>query len=343
MDPHEKDLPVVVNCVLEGNILGHTTSHFMTNSSKQSLTLQYAKGKSVRDYIPVDDAEVYITCKSDSPYKQEDTISFVHVEGCLWEFERSVRISPETEYTLHVEIPGRARIWATTKTLPSLRVGNGVSKEVEEDIDLISHVSWDEFARWPNRLDVNGSLEGCSLYIVAQEYSPDGWIDLDYLVTDHPGVDDFNIVEGRFLDIPIVLGSPEDIDPYYNNLVDMCYRIDQEIMSDLPLHKSFLRIDNLADGDLFYLSAGPIWYPNIYTNFHDKGHPIDGNNFFHYNCYFVNNDLDEYLRSIERHTFETDHYLTTVYSTDPGVISNIHNGIGFFGSSYTFIKEGILR
>ena len=327
MDPHEKDLPVVVNCVLEGN-----------SSKQQSLTLQYAKGKSTQNYIPVEDAEVYITCESENTHKQEDTLSFVHVEGCLWEIEKLKRIRPDTEYTLHIEIPGRDHIWAKTKTLPSIRVGMGPSIEAEENFNKGMGPSWDEFVRWPNRLDVNGSLEGCSLYVTAQEYSPEGWKDLDYLVTDHPGVDDFNIVEGRFSDVPL-LGHPEDsiyLDSFYDTLIEMFYGIDQEFLSGFPLHKGILRISNLADGDLFRISTGPIWYQNVYTNYESKGIKWTfGYRGFRYYFYFFNNDLDEYLRSIERHTFETDHFLTTVYSTDPGIHSNINNGIGVFGCSYT--------
>lgn len=355
MDPHESELPVVVNCVLEGNIISLKEDsfapsyphHFMTNSSKQSLTLQYAKGKSAQDYIPVEDAEVYITCESENSHKKEDTLSFVHVEGCLWEIEKSKRIRPDTEYTLHIEIPGRDHIWAKTKTLPTARVGMGPSIEAEENFNKGMGPSWDEYVRWPFRLDVNGCLDGSSLFVTARELSPDGWKDLEYLVTDHPGVDDFNILGGRFSDVPL-LGHPEDtsyLDSIHDIMIEMWYRIDQEFMSDLPLHKGFLRIRNLADGDLFRMSAGPIWYLNVYTNYVSKGdiRTFHNEGGFRYFFHFINSDLDEYLKSIERYFLEIDHNLTMVYGTDPSIYTNIHNGIGIFGSSYTCLSSFIRR
>ena len=44
----EKDLPVMVNCLLT------------PDSDVQTLYLQYVKGKSANDYIPIKEAKVYV-------------------------------------------------------------------------------------------------------------------------------------------------------------------------------------------------------------------------------------------------------------------------------------------
>ena len=46
MDPGEENLPVMVNCVLEAGF------------GKQTLYLQYVKGKSRSEYIPIENATV---------------------------------------------------------------------------------------------------------------------------------------------------------------------------------------------------------------------------------------------------------------------------------------------
>lgn len=342
MDPHAKDLPVVVNCVLQTNLssgwvygpLPHYNG-LSTTSRKQFLTLQYAKGKSALEYVAIVEAEVYVTCESDNSVVREDTLRFFHSDGCNWECEG--RIKPDKEYTLHVEIPGRDPIWAETKSSPNIDLirdydevpeNSFTSEELREFIN--------EQARRPFLIKTGDgvSLEDCSLYVFPYQRTRDGWSDIRYIVTDHPGADDFNIAGGRFSDLSI-LGNPEA--PYDNNdytaeyIIGKSYEIDHEIMADLPLHDGFLRIVDLEEGRRFNMTAGPIWYPNRSANDHYSElrrayeHLV-------YVIHLVNDDLDEYLQSVMRYTSKLDHYLTSVYGTDPEIYSNIHGGSGIFGS-----------
>ena len=61
MDPGEKDLPVMVNCLLT------------PDSDVQTLYLQFVKGKAAKEYVPITDAKVYVSSSF-------STINFHHAE-----------------------------------------------------------------------------------------------------------------------------------------------------------------------------------------------------------------------------------------------------------------------
>jgi hypothetical protein len=98
MDPGEKDLPVMVNCLLT------------PDSKVQTLYLQYVKGKSAKEYIPITEAKVYVS----SFFFTTTTKNYFHyVDGNRWESE-SFPVKGGRRYRLTVEIPGRDPIWAET-------------------------------------------------------------------------------------------------------------------------------------------------------------------------------------------------------------------------------------
>ena len=104
LDPGEKDLPVMVYCVLKNNIiLGRA------EKTVQTLNLMYVKGKSQADYIPVVEATVYLE-------GDEKKIPFAYKGGDLWETE-AMFIKSGVEYVLKIEIPGRGLISAKTQTI----------------------------------------------------------------------------------------------------------------------------------------------------------------------------------------------------------------------------------
>ncbi|MBP5235277.1 MAG: DUF4249 family protein, partial [Bacteroidales bacterium] len=103
MDPGEKDLPVMVNCILEAGEMG-----------PQTLWLQYVKGKSAPDLIPITDAEVYLQFSSGGATGIKE---FTHVDGSKWETDSLTMILSGMTYSLTVQIPGRDVIKAQT-TIP---------------------------------------------------------------------------------------------------------------------------------------------------------------------------------------------------------------------------------
>ena len=94
LDPGEKDLPVMVYCVLKNNIIFDRAE-----KTVQTLNLMYVKGKGQADYIPVVEATVYLE-------EDEKKIPFVYKGGDLWETE-AMFIKRGVEYVLKIEIPRR--------------------------------------------------------------------------------------------------------------------------------------------------------------------------------------------------------------------------------------------
>ena len=104
LDPGEKDLPVMVYCVLKNNIIFNRSE-----KTVQTLNLMYVKGKGQADYIPVVEATVYLE-------EDEKKIPFAYKGGDLWETE-AMFIKRGVEYVLKIEIPGRGLISAKTQTI----------------------------------------------------------------------------------------------------------------------------------------------------------------------------------------------------------------------------------
>ena len=80
------------------------------DSKVQTLYLQYVKGKSANEYIPITDAKVYV---STSFFTATKTIYFHYVNGNRWESE-NYPIEGGRHYRLTVEIPGREPLQAET-------------------------------------------------------------------------------------------------------------------------------------------------------------------------------------------------------------------------------------
>ena len=109
MDPGTEDLPVVVNCFLRGS----TSSALWTAGYPQHLDLFYAKGKASGEYVPVGEAEVYLTNSVG-----EVLTRFIHTSGTRWDTDTPPILYSGATYTLCVEIPGREKITART-TIPA--------------------------------------------------------------------------------------------------------------------------------------------------------------------------------------------------------------------------------
>ena len=354
MDPHEKDLPVVIQCVLSNpsneTVIVPDSASTAGLSQKQTMTIRYVKGKSEDDYIPVEDAVVYIHA-SDSLKGTEGTMRFVYAGDGVWETESPVRILNETKYSLFVKIPGKETIWAETVSQPYIT--NGLYLP-DDWLDLDDSEKEDLLMQHPFIITKGDG----PAWIFAQGYTPQGWKDLEYLVTDHPYADEMNVTGRSFSELSL-LGN-KDAGDWSDERIRYVFENSQRLMPNLPLHKNYLRISKIEPEVPFFLFAGPVWYLNLEAN-DNYGHyedvfirwelewdennevpvrvPVyerqtwEWNRYFRFHFHFVNSDLDEYLRSIYIQEHKTGNYLTSLYST-ANTYTNIHGGLGIFGCDF---------
>ena len=325
MDTGEKDLPVVVNCILDFQNGGYTL--MPSGGRGLSLTLQYVKGKADPEFIPVEDAVVYLERPAGSnPYLKR--IDFVHTEGCTWESDETelkTHIYPNELYILKVEIPGRETIWAETWTQPDIVAfnvydsGDSIAREIE--------------------LKGNG-LENYCLWAFARERTEPGakWDQkrMDYLVTDNPNTDDFNVNGNHYSDLSFRGIPKDDLGFAYQ----MAFEQAKGEFADMPLHEGFIRIGNLDYDKPFFIFPGPLCPPDNII-----GISPSISSYSWIDCYIVSSDLDKYLRSAYIHNKSLNSSLAFVYSTANDIYTNIHGGLGVFGSryviSYAFLSDKI--
>lgn len=303
MDPGEKDLPVMVNCLLT------------PDSNVQTLYLQYVKGKSANEYIPITDATVYVTAVFVS---RLDTLHFHYIDENRWESEDNPlkRITGGKHYKLTIEIPGRDVIQAETTSPVAYRPYPYTDLHEVHSMDY--HTIYYQIRPDPNfRLEKTSqvwvfakgkhkTIEQCD------EYYP-------FIVTDHPYADDFNINGQKFSD----LSFTGDFDSHCMAISWPAFHNMRRMMPELPLHDEFVRIEHL-DTNRFHILAGPIEYPKV-------GEPHQD----HFVFCFVSDEYDEYLRSVYIKNRKTEHDITSIYSTE-SVYSNIEGGVGIFGSVTTY-------
>lgn len=332
MNPGTEDLPVVVNCFLRGS----TKSALWTAGYPQHLDLFYAKGKSTGEYAPVEDAEVYLTNSSGEVISR-----FIHTSGTRWDTDTPPFLYSGSTYTLCVEIPGREIITART-TIPadfSLAGVWGMMYLYEPDYSM---------GGTPDRS--RSPVAPHHLWIFAHKGGPhaEGETDDDlyeYLVTDIPYADDFNITGRKFSDLDFS-GKPGQVYSEYWKR----HRKWQAWKPDLPLHQGFVRIDLPAN------------YANPRTEEEKEEYGANENQFImvcgpqecpmeddfmsplrvdHFDVYSVCDDYDQYLRDVYTRKGKIGHDLTILYST-ANVYSNVSNGLGIVGS-YMIRTNPIIR
>lgn len=322
MDPGTEDYPVVVNCLLRGS----TTSALWTAGYPQHLDLFYAKGKASGEYVPVEDAEVYLTNSIG-----EVVSRFSHTAGTRWDTDTPPILYSGVTYSLCVDIPGRERITART-TIPA-------------DFSLAS--IWGMMYLYEPNYSM-GDIPDLSrspvaphhLWIFAHRGGPhvEGETDEDlyeFLVTDIPYADDFNTTSLKFSDLDFS-GKPGQVYSEYWRR----HRKWQAWKPDLPLHQGFLRIDLPANyvnprtdeekeeyganENQFIMVCGPQECPKE-DDFTSPPHAD------HYDVYSVCDNYDQYLRDVYTRKGKIGHDLTVLYTTN-NVYSNVTNGVGIVGS-----------
>lgn len=298
MDPDE-DLPVMVNCLLS------------PDNDVQTLYLQYVKGKSQEDYVPITKAKVYVIGAFESG---TDTLFFYHDEGNRWKSKNdpSKRIESNRYYALGVEIPGRDTIKAETVTPISHHLEQGTidTTDIIISLDFPSRDGWylTQIRTSPVWVVAKGKHK---IYEQCDEYYP-------YIATDNPYADDFNINGMCFKDLSIT-GENDGTGEWrlFRALFHM-----RRTMPGLPLHDNFVRFDHL-DTNCFRMFAGPVEYPKIGEAHQD-----------HFLFMFVSDEYDKYLRSVYVKNKKLEHDITSIYSTE-NTYSNIKGGVGIFGSVIT--------
>lgn len=338
MAPDDKDMPVVVNCILKSDYswssLGGEKE--ATGPQKQSLTVRYAKGKSEKDFIPIGDATVYIKYVSELSQKEE-TFSFSYQEDGRYESDSPIQIQEDTEYTLFVEIPGRETIWARTVSSPMVRqiLNPVLYSDTSDDETYYLHrfmFCGCEIEERFKRKDM--ALQEYAAWIYAQEYSSEGWVDLDCLVSNCPYADNFNITEKKFADL-FILGEAKDQN---DSFLSLDFENTKSLVPNLPLHDKFIRIYNLESEAYFFIKGGPVWYLNLEDNDYFGQGMRMGNDkdYFRLLCHVLSYDMDAFLRDLYVHEHRLDNYLTTVYSS-PNIYTNINGGLGIFGCDCLYV------
>ncbi len=304
LDPGEENLPVMVNCLLS------------PDNDVQTLYLQYVKGKSAVDYIPIKDADVYLI---GSFLGKLDTLYFNYVEENVWEArDEHKRIRGGEKYSLSVEMPGREAIHAVTRCPFAFRPKLFTDLHEVNSMDLYSIYYQIEV----NPADYDKEIWTSPVWVFAKgkhkkyedcdEYYP-------YLVTDHPYSDDFNINGLKFKDLLL----DGESDGTTCAISWQAFHNMRRMMPELPLHDDFVRIDHL-DTARFHILAGPLECPQ-------SGEPHQD----HFVFMFVSDEYDKYLRSVYVKNRKIEHDITTIYSTE-NVYSNIEGGVGVFGSEINY-------
>lgn len=298
MDPHEMNLPVVVNCILDAG-----------RGGVQTLYLQYAKGKSLDGYIPIIDAKVYM--KSSNLNR---IIEFFHIEGNEYRTSDPFLYLRQGEtYSLFVEIPNGDTITAET-TVPLAFFPQFQSYSKDRD-SVTYNAPYDDLFY---QVGYNNEVYSGPVWIVANK-----WKHVDdesevnrypYLITDNPYADYFNITNMKFSDL-VIEGAPEKDETHLRFSWPTLYKMRQS-MPNLPIFDGFIRIDHL-DNNPFHLIAGPLKYKESYQD--------------HFDLFFVSEEYDKYLRGVYIRARNLNHDLTSSYSTE-NTYSNIKGGVGIFGS-----------
>lgn len=310
LDPGEKDLPVMVYCVLKNNIiLGRA------EKTVQTLNLMYVKGKSQADYIPVVEATVYLE-------GDEKKIPFAYKDGDLWETE-AMFIKSGVEYVLKIEIPGRGLISAKTQTIQgsSFDVRRLPLGEKREPFYQV----FAEFQFWED------APENEAIWVTAGEQtgpSEEDTEQLIYLTTNYPHADGFNIMGKRYSELSFRGTAGSDMGKMYESIFNFA----KKEIADYPLYDKFVRIGNFKSGESFFIVPGPLFEPRnqVPVSYFYNGSP-DARpwRYSFLNVYCVPEEYDKYLREVYTKSKSLEHDLTSAYDTS-NLHSNIEGGVGIF-------------
>ena len=337
----DAESPIVVKCILR-------------RSAKQTLSLFYAGRNTASLQVPVENAKAVIRCG------EVEVAEFVKSEGVEW----STDFTPDfrQQYTLEITVPGRRTIWAKT-TFPGnaelteyVKIfPNEYVKEIKEKYHLHMPKAYSYYIR-EGKAEPSRSAYKLWLFWTEvsfrQIYLGKEYLDpivlyleklnpqmSEYVATDHPGADDFNLTEKSVSDLKFLYV------PLNGRMYSFLCSWQKILLRDLPLHSKFLRIDHprnfvnpayfrdpvgspLGDESCFVLT-GEL---DIYSMLKFQcpfPYGVLGSEYY-CQC-FVSDEYDKYLKDVYTKYFNKDNFVLSQYDAD-NIYTNINEGVGIFGA-----------
>ena len=342
MDPLE-EMPVVVNCVLTRDGQGPAVFSGMTfTTPEQKLYLYYAKSPSGSDYVVIKDAEVTV---SERRFKHKFSWN-----GECW--TSSFLPEFDTQYTLDVTLPDGRTLSGST-TYPEALTITSHPLYIYPGM-VTSLAGWQRITRYDW---ISGPKRDAFLWAI-----PTPECEMPYLVTDHSGADNANVVGGFWKDLPVSMQCYSSITKIRDTLHrdEWDYGIWDAFVqrcNTLPVHRGYLRICHPSDYDNGNENAKTQFTGSRKTDTGEVGVVTDswsdafilfGDRFINftlpgmfgpdvfgmlYKTYFLSEEYDAYLNSILHMQLRGDELAASYFSPDANY-TNINGGIGVFGAIY---------
>lgn len=282
--------------------------------SVQELKLSYTKGASMTGTPRVTEAIPVLTDLTEG----REAGRFLRVNDSLWRLHYSA--IPNHRYRLEITVPGREPIWAE-QTMPAeppvevIDINNLTAQEVPwlgrlEAEDLYPHIEGVTIGKKTLYGFFYHFTLPCTTWIYAENYDTETaqYVPVEELCTDYPHVDDFNLTGN-------VWGTIGEIAPVYTSSFLLAYT-DRVYLTGKAMHRDFLRFSKTEEQTQSHFSVG--------GSIKQLG-----------KVYFaaLSDDYDLYLCDAYQQFYaEQSRDLSSIYLRD-NIYSNIHGGIGIFGST----------
>lgn len=360
-----EELPIVVDCVLQ-------------NSPVQTLKLYRLRHLYKDDYNDINGAGVELFKESSDGKKYEKVAEFLQKDGPEWE----AHYQPEfgAKYKLMVSVNGKEQAHAYTtfpedlKLVLHLRLYDTLNVNYFTITGEVSEPKYVHYwGKYPEIVSetpfkvYEKSLKPCKMwlyphtdttivmkpdnkYSILQEeevrFSGSSKPYARYVVTDHSGADDFNVVSGNMSDIDffnVPVGSYEyDTNSFLQvihlNISQWC----PLVKPDLPLHEGFVRIDHPKGfNNGFYgerLDRGYQYSSGSFFIFGDYDNYWAGFSPFSLEVRFLSDEYDKFLKELHIKKSSRDDFILSTYERK-NFYTNIEGGLGVFGAENTTWAE----
>lgn len=371
-----KEMPVVVNCVL-------------TRDSVQTMKLSRMRVLYGADDTPVEEATVLLQEK-DNKGAYRTMVKFHRAEGINWE----AKFQPEydTEYRLVVNIPGEEEITATTRFPEDLMLiqcpriamfledslidgGQKVPAYIMYTAEVRKgkyYKNWKGYEKEdgvPFKAYIEASETPCKIWVFSHIDTTHVRLDdnfffkvpqstqpfSEYVATNHPGADRFNLASGRLADLHY-WNRPNK--PYWKQDPSKVLKANYSqwctyLYPDIPIFSGFVRIDHpanfrngLSENDLlnscfysdrsFFISGD--YSDNLHSNFevtyyfdYIRRIIYSSNLSFLNEVHFVSEEYDTYLREMYVTIQNNNDFILASYDYG-NAYTNIVGGVGIFGA-----------
>lgn len=360
-----EEMPIVVDCVLR-------------NSHVQTLRLYRLRHLYKNEYKDIEGAGVELF-KEEIEGKTSTFVKvaeFLQKDGPDWE----AQYQPEygAKYKLRVIVNGKELAHAFT-TFPedlklvmhmspfdSLGVGyRAITGEVSEPRYVLWWGDWPYIESETPFKVYERSIKPCKIWIYPHTdttivIKPDNKYSIQqaenvrfsgstkpyakYVVTDHPGADNFNVVGGSMSDIDF-FNVPVNSYLYNVHTLNLHPNISQWcplVKPELPLHDRFVRIDHPKGFDNgFYgdrLEHGYQYSSGSFFIFGDYDNYMAGLLPFTLEVRFLSDEYDTFMRELYLKKSSRDDFILSTYERK-NIYTNIIGGLGVFGAENTTWAE----